>query len=206
MDEKKPDGNLANLVLVYILLQVVLIIFAIIVGDAIGISVEMLGLSSGKKLLVLLCICLLIVLVLYILRKRLLYHLSFEGISETIFPKKERQRMLELTKKMKSNSLTVEENREFEAILKKTYLPSDLATMYSKKHFSIKEAVGTALLFLFGSFFIVFVLKLTGVDNEKAKHAEQAKPETDSEDQNDLVEPENKKEGADEDTTPSTDG
>lgn len=194
MDNHKPDGNLANLVLVYILLQVVLIIFAIIVGDAIGIVVEMLGLTAGKKLIVLGCICALIVVVLYIIRKRLLYHLSFEGISEIIFPKEERQRMLELTKKWKSNSLTEDEKKELQSIVDKTFLPTDVVSVYTQKHYSFKEIMGTIMVFVFGIPLLALILRTVDFSKPPPKKKDATAPEPE------------KSEGADEDTTPSSDG
>lgn len=156
---EKTEGNLANLVAVYVLLQVVLIVFALVIGDAISIVVGMFNLSVWNKLAVLTVVCLLILGVLYFLRKRLLYHLSFEGISETVFPRKERERMLHLSKKWKTNNLSIEERVELQSMIEKTFLPSDVVTVYSSKNLTLKEILGYLFAFLFGLPLHAFLLK-----------------------------------------------
>lgn len=196
MEEKKPDGNLSNLVLVYILLQVVLIVFGIMISDVISMGVGMLDLSPIKKLSVLLGICLVILIVLYVLRKRLLYHLSFEGISEVIFSKAERARMRVLSDKWKDNKLSEEEIVEFETFLERTGWPKDLVRKYAKKNYTVKEILLLILsISVVVPFAMWFVTKLTsGRSNSEIKPT--------------IKHPNSKeeKEGADEDTTPSTDG
>jgi hypothetical protein len=163
----RPDDNFGNLVAVYILLQIVLIVFAMVISDAIGIVVGMLALSTWGKLATLTGVCLLILCVLYYLRKRLLYHLSFEGISETVFPKKERERMLLLSKKWKANSLSDDERVELQSMVERTFLPSDVITVYSRRTFSLKEIIGYLLAFLFGLPLLALLLKVMFNDNKK---------------------------------------
>ncbi len=194
MADQKPDGNLGNLVLVYILLQVVLVILGIIVADAIGVIVEMFDLSLGRKLTVLVGICLIILIILYMLRKRLLYHLSFEGISETIFSKAERKRMRELSDKWKSNTLSEPEIVEFEELLVRTGWPKGLVRKYAQKNWTVKEVL---ILILSISVVVPFAIWFLDKLNEARERRSQKKI--------DASQAPKKLEGADEDTTPSSD-
>lgn len=185
----RKDDNLANLVAVYILLQVVLIVFAMVISDAIGIVVGMLGLSTWGKLATLTGVCLLILCVLYYLRKRLLYHLSFEGISETVFPKKERERMLLLSKKWKANSLSDDERVELQSMVERTFLPSDVVAVYSRRTFSVKEIIGYLFAFLVGLPLIALLLKVMFDGNKKIEN-ESADDKLPDENNNAVIEPE----------------
>jgi hypothetical protein len=157
---------------------VVLVIFGIIVVDAIGVIVEMFDLSLGRKLTVLVGICVLILIVLYVLRKRLLYHLSFEGISETIFSKSERARMRELSEKWKKNKLKGGEIVEFEELLVRTGWPKDLVRKYAQKNWTIKEILVLALSITMVLPFVIWFLKKLNVGGTEPEKLEGADEDT----------------------------
>lgn len=119
-------NKLSKLLSYIILIQIISILFALLIERIIDLLVQLLEISLGPQILLLLLIVVLGLLIFWIIYRKILRILLFEPISESILSEKQKNDFLILLKKVKNkDTLSKYQKSKLEYFVRRSPLPSD---------------------------------------------------------------------------------